>query len=389
MLTKNIEFKNFRLSKNNSKIKKKLKKILKQISTENNQIISSLKKSYKDSYNRKILFKLKKVKEITLIGMGGSILGAKAIYNFLNSKSKKFIFKDSFTEKFIQNGNKSKKLNLVISKSGNTLETISNSNIIISKRNINIFLSENKKNYLTNLANRLKSQIIHHNNFIGGRYSVLSEVGMLPAELMGYKPEKFRCFNNLIKNKQFINSLISNVSNTLKLIKAKKTNSIILNYDERSLDLLNWYQQLVAESLGKNKKGIFPVISNMPRDNHSLMQYYLDGTRNNFFTFFFVNRNSPKIKNQNLLNSHFYLKNKSLSDISYSQFIASQKVFFKKKIPYRSFEIQKINEQSLGELFTFFILETIILGKAMNINPFDQPAVELIKKETNKILINS
>ena len=78
-----------------------------------------------------------------------------------------------------------------------------------------------------------------------------------------------------------------------------------------------------------------------------------------------------------------------MSDISYSQFIASQKVFFKKKIPYRSFEIQKINEQSLGELFTFFILETIILGKAMNINPFDQPAVELIKKETNKILINS
>jgi glucose-6-phosphate isomerase len=212
---------------------------------------------------------------------------------------------------------------------------------------------------------------------------------MLPAELMGYKPEKFRCFNNLIKNKKFINLLVANVSNTLKLINEKKTNSIILNYDERSQDLLNLYQQLVSESLGKKKKGIFPVISNMPRDNHSLMQYYLDGNKNNFFTFFFVNRNSSKIKNQSLLDTHFFLKNKNLNDISFAQFVATQKVFSKKKIPFRSFEINKIDEQTLGELFTFFILETIILGKAMNINPFNQPAVELIKKETNKILIYS
>ena len=82
--------------------------------------------------------------------------------------------------------------------------------------------------------------------------------------------------------------MISNVSNILKLVKQKKTNSIIINYDDKSNDLLYWYQQLVSESLGKKGKGILPIISKMPKDNHSLMQFYLDGTQNNFYTFFYV-----------------------------------------------------------------------------------------------------
>ena len=72
------------------------------------------------------------------------------------------------------------------------------------------------------------------------------------------------------------------------MIKNKKFNSVILNYDDYSSDLFFWYQQLVAESLGKKGKGLLPVISNMPKDNHSLMQLYLDGFKKNFYTFFFV-----------------------------------------------------------------------------------------------------
>ena len=86
--------------------------------------------------------------------------------------------------------------------------------------------------------------------------------------------------------------------------------------------------------------------------------------------------------------SHNYLKNKNLNDILYAQFISTQNVFKKKKIPFRSFVIEKRNEQTLGELFTFFILETILLGKALNINPYDQPSVELIKVDTKKKLTN-
>ena len=269
------------------------------------------------------------------------------------------------------------------------METISNSNVLIDKKIENFFVTENKNNYLRLLAKKLKSDIIDHNNYIGGRYSVLSEVGMLPAELMGFKVNKFRKFNELVKNKFFINSLISNVSDILSLSNNKKSNSVILNYDEKSSDLFYWYQQLVAESLGKKSKGILPIISKMPQDNHSLMQFYLDGKKDYFYTFFFTKENlSKKIKNQKLLISHNYLKNKNLNDILYAQFISTQNVFKKKKIPFRSFVIEKRNEQTLGELFTFFILETILLGKALNINPYDQPSVELIKVDTKKKLTN-
>ena len=153
-------------------------------------------------------------------------------------------------------------------------------------------------------------------------------------------------------------------------------------------DFCLWYQQLVGESLGKNKKGILPTISTMPKDNHSLMQYYLDGTKNNFFTLYFSKeKKSIKIKSNKLLKTHSYLEGKNLNNILFSQFSATETVFKKKKIPFRSFIICNRNEETLGELFTFFILETILLGMALNVNPYDQPAVELIKKETKKILI--
>ena len=126
----------------------------------------------------------------------------------------------------------------------------------------------------------------------------------------------------------------------------------------------------------------------MPKDNHSLMQYYLDGNRNSLFTFFFFkNESSDKIINKDILNSHYYLKNKNVFKIREAQLLATQKVFKKKNIPFRSFNLNKRNEKSLGELFTFFILETILLGKLLDVNPYTQPAVELIKTDTKKILL--
>jgi glucose-6-phosphate isomerase len=385
MLTKNINFTNFQYKKDNKKIKKDLKVFLE----EDIEIYKSLKSNYKNSYNKKIIKKLNKYFHIRIIGMGGSILGTESIYDFLKHKIKKnFYFVNNLKTKINFTKKKKNYLNLIISKSGNTLETISNTNVIIKKKDKNVFITENKKSYLWLLAKKLKSEIIHHNNFIGGRYSVLSEVGMLPAELMGLDIKKFKQINNLVKNKNFINSLTLNVSNTIYFLKQKKFNSIILNYDESSENLFKWYQQLVAESLGKKKNGIFPMISSMPKDNHSLMQLYLDGPKNNFFTFFYVKKkNSLNIINKELLSSHFYLKNKNTDQIMFSQKLATQNIFLKKNIPFRSFEILNRDEKALGELFCFFILETILIGRALKINPYDQPSVELIKKETKKILI--
>ena len=384
MLTKNINFKNYSLKKNNIKIKKDLKVLIK----EKNTIIESLGPSYKNSYKKKLIFNLKKYKNFTVTGMGGSILGTESIYDFLKHKIKKnFYFYNNLQAKIKLKSYKNQ-INLIVSKSGNTLETITNANILLKKEQKNVFITENKKSYLLSLAQKLKSEIVHHNNFIGGRYSVLSEVGMLPAELMGLDIKKFKQINNLIKNKKFIETLTNNVSNTLFLIKQKKFDSIILNYDERSENLFKWYQQLVAESLGKKNTGILPVVSSMPKDNHSLMQLYLDGPKNKFFTFFYVKEGrSSKIINNQILPSHGYLKNKNLDEVIYSQKLATENVFLKHNIPFRSFEISSRDEKTLGELFCFFILETILIARALKINPYDQPSVELIKNETKKILI--
>jgi glucose-6-phosphate isomerase len=384
MITSKINFKNFRLKKKNVFIRKYLIKIIKNP----NAVINSLKNDYKYSYKKSFLKRFKNYQNLRIIGMGGSVLGFKAIHGFLFEKIKKNIVYHDNLESFSKSNSNKNYLNLIISKSGNTIETIVNSNLLINKKNKNIFLTENKNNYLTQLAAKLKSDVIHHNNFIGGRYSVLSEVGMLPAELVGLRSENFKQFNNLIKNKKYINALINNVSAILHLVKKKNFNSVILNYDKNSEDLFFWYQQLVAESLGKKGKGILPIISTMPKDNHSLMQLYLDGFDKNFFTFFsFKEKNVNKINNSLILNEKNFLKNKSLQKVKLSQKKATEKVFKKKLLPFRSFEIEKRDEKTLGELFTFFILETILLGEFLDVNPYDQPSVELIKQETKKILI--
>jgi len=389
MLSKNIKFKNFLKKSKSFSVDRSFKILKNDYLKKKLKILLSLSHSYKYNYSKKIVYKYKNSQNYRVIGIGGSILGPKAIYQFLKHKIKKnFFFVDNL-QATLDLHKKKKIVNLIISKSGNTLETISNSNILINNDK-NIFIVENKNNYLNILANHLKADIIEHKNYIGGRYSVLSEVGMLPAELMGLNEKKFKRLNYLINDKQFIKNLVKNVDSTLSLVNSKKYISVILNYDHKSENLFSWYQQLIAESLGKKSKGIIPLVSTMPKDNHSLMQLYLDGPKNSFYTFFSVlEKNTIKINNKYLLKSHYYLRNKKLTKIITSQIRATKNIFNRKKIPFRSFEILERNEESLGEIFCFFILETILLGRALNVNPFDQPSVELIKEETKKILLRN
>ena len=385
MLTKNFLFKDFK-KKRKSKI---IQGHLKELILSDNEVIYSLKHNYKYSFTKKLIKKYNKFKFLRIFGMGGSSLGSHAIYDFLKHKIKKNFF-------FVSNLNNTEKfpkknfLNLIISKSGNTLETIANSNVYIKKNDKNILITEDKKSVLKKIGLKLKNEVIDHNDYIGGRYSVLSEVGMLPAELMGLNAKKFKQFNNLVKNRFFFNSIVSNAANILELIRIKKLNSVILNYDESSDNFLKWYQQLVAESLGKKGNGVLPIISSMPKDNHSLMQLYLDGQKSNFYTFFYTQEKfSQKINSSIIPEDIGFLKKKSLGNILSSQILATQKVFKKKNIPFRTFMIKNRNEETLGGLFSFFIIETILIAKALKINPYDQPAVELIKKETKKILLNT
>ena len=236
MLSKNIRFKNFTKKKFNKNLKVLFKKLIDK-NSYNDNVIKSFSKSYSYSFTKKQLKKYKKFNFFQIYGMGGSSLGIQAIYDFMKPKiKKKFYFFDNLDSKNKIIKTKSKSLNLIISKSGNTLETIVNENIFSGSNKL--YITENNNNYLRNTALRLKKEIIEHKNFIGGRYSVLSEVGMLPAELMGLNSNKFKRFDKLISNQSFVNSLLVNVNMLYNFVKKGKTNSIILNYDESSYNLV-------------------------------------------------------------------------------------------------------------------------------------------------------
>ena len=384
MLTSGISFVNF--NKKNKSLR--LGRNLQSIINDKNEILNSLSNNYRDSYKKNFVNKYKVFSNYRVIGMGGSILGTRTIYEFLKHKIKKnFLFIDNL-QSFKKKNDRTKYLNIVVSKSGNTIETILNSNILINNSQKSIFITENKKSYLNTLAHKLKSDIIHHNNYIGGRYSVLSETGLLPAYLMGINITKLRknILNHFLKkNKSYLKDSSLQLANFVRKNKVK--NIILLNYSPELNRFLYWLQQLIAESLGKNKKGFLPLISKAPTDHHSLLQLYLDGPRDKIFYIFSSELNNKrKIKSTYLSKNFEYLNNKDFGKIKNSQKNALLQTFKKNKIPFREFKIKNFSEHTLGELFSYFMLEIAIIGKLVKINPYDQPAVEEVKLLTKKLL---
>jgi glucose-6-phosphate isomerase len=399
MLKKDFFFKNHKINsiKFNENLKKTKKAFLNlKFDIKNHKIpfLQSFKKDYFLDFSTLTVKKFSKYKNIVIIGMGGSVLGAKSIYNFFKERIKKEVFFfDNLDENLYLEFKKIKNsCFIIISKSGETIESITNLNILLSNfslKNKLVFITEiNKNNSMVNIANKLNAEIIEHKNFIGGRYSVLSEVGMFPAAIMGLNIKKFKMLEKLINDKNFTLSLIQNVAYIFTLNSNGIKNSIILNYDSDLKDLSYWYQQLVSESLGKKGKGITTIITEAPKDHHSVMQLYLDGPKDKFFTFFnSENKKSNLRVSKNIASNKIqFLKNKKIRSIINAQSKAVKNTFRIKKIPFRQISFNKKNEEELGKIFTFFVLETLLLAKLMKVNPLDQPAVEKIKFETKKIL---
>ena len=382
--------------KNITKTKKILNSFLVDLKDFKVPLLESYEKDYEFDFSSATVKRFSSYKNIVIIGMGGSILGTKSIYSFLKKKIKKNVFFfDNLDSNLFSKYKKIKNLKnscfIVAGKSGRTIETIVNLGVIFSKnllKNKLIIIAEPTDNALMAIANKYNAEIIEHKEFISGRYSVLSETGMFPAALMGLDLMKFKNLKRLIKSKNFISTLIQNVACIYTLISKKINNSVILSYDSNLNDLGYWYQQLVAESLGKKGKGINPILSFGPKDHHSLLQLYLDGPKDKFFTFFNSSQkeNEFRVSQDIVPNNMRFLKNKNTSFIINAQCNAVKNIFKLKKIPYRQITFNKENEEELGEIFTFFALETILLSRLMNINPFDQPAVEQVKVETKRIL---
>ena len=398
MLNKSIFYLNSKkFYKNLEKTKKIFNSLKQDLINSAIPLLQCYEKNYIFDFTPTTIKKFSKFKNIVIVGMGGSILGTKSIYSFFKKKvKKKVFFFDNLDINLNLQFNKIKNLKnscfIIVSKSGNTFETITNLSIVFSKsllKNKLIIITEIKDNCLMNIANKFNAEIIEHKDFIGGRYSVMSEVGMFPAALMGLDITKFKNLRNLIFDKHFVSSLNHSVASIYTLNTQGIKNSVILNYDSRLNDLCLWYQQLTGESLGKKGKGVTPIISTGPKDHHSVLQLYLDGPKDKFFTFFssLEKADRHKVSGTIIPNSMKFLKNKKIKAIINAQCEATKNIFKLKKIAFRHFIFNKDDESELGLVFTFFVLETILLARLMKVNPFDQPAVEQIKVETKKILL--
>ena len=346
---------------------------------------------FKKNPNLKKFFRYKNV---VIIGMGGSSLGIKCIYSFFKNNIKKnILFFDDLDVNLYKNLSNLKDLKntcfLIISKSGNTLETLANFNAISPKlinKNNSLIITENNLNTLNTIAKKNNIQILKHPRNVGGRFSIFSEVGFFPASLMGVKINKIIKNLKIFNSKKMENQTIKNIAFLFSLYQSGYKNNILLNYDKDLNDLCFWYQQLICESLGKNKKGFLTMLSPMPRDNHSMLQFYLDGFDKSFFTFLNSEETSKiKISNKYLSKNQKFLSSKSVKEIINVQNKATKIIFKKRSKPFRDISIKK-NEKDFAFLISFLVLETIILGRLLKVNTFNQPAVEEVKVETKKIL---
>ena len=386
------------LNKNFSQKKKKFfsdfLEDLKENIEKKDQFFFIFNKKYLTRSNTSLLKKLNKYKTIVFIGMGGSILGIKAFNSFLKKRNRKKIFfidnldgyKLSKIKKFVN----SKTLFVIISKSGKTLETLTNLIVFKSfmKSNNSLIITEKSNNALYNLAKKKKYKLLLHEKFVGGRFSILSKSSLIPLKLLGLKknitPEQF---SKYLANKKIFKELCLQASKISNFYLDKKYKSIAcLSYASELNDLIFWFQQLSAESLGKKGKGLMPFLSICPKDHHSLLQLYLDGPKDKIFYIFDKNE-KPTKKVRNLYGKEYrFLDNKTINDIKKAQKNALIRSLKAKKIPYRLINFSNNDEKSLFDFFIYFILETIMVARLLDINPFNQPAVEEVKINTFKNL---
>ena len=334
-----------------------------------------------------------------IFGTGGSSLGGQCIHSmFQSNKNIRFVNNlDSHSlDSLFSAIDLEKTAFLCISKSGETLETICQTLLAIDAvshlHNIKdkfVVITEDKQSSLREIAAHFGFTCLDHPKTIGGRFSVFSIVGMLPALLCGVDPLLIREGGKQVLNDfQNSSSAIKNgTSFVFDNFSKGKTEHVSFIYSDKFSIFGDWLAQLYAESSGKNNIGITPIAAIGAVDQHSQLQLYLDGQSNKTFTFFIEKQNTDAIFSQNFIPSAFkYLQGKRLSDVFYAQAQATLTSVCEKKSSVRVIEFSEISPQMLGSLFMHFMLEVACVCRLMKVNPFDQPAVERGKILTKSLL---
>jgi glucose-6-phosphate isomerase len=367
-------------------------KLKKDYQSDQNEIL----KSFSASYQKKIR-KLKTDisytnKKKVVIGLGGSSSGAKAISHYIGDD---IVYFDNLDYNYLSNFLKKNSIEdyifFVISKSGDTFETLAILNLLIYHAKQNNFLdifkniiavTENKSSFLKKFIDQNNIKFIEHNSKIGGRFSVLSETGMLPFLNLGMNIEEYsEKYLDLLDDYENDNSPVKNSAIILTCIKKYKLNlycNLLYNYKLKHFSY--WLHQLHAESLGKNRTGLTPFTSICPKDHHSMMQLYLDGPNDKFFNIFSPQDENyfDKFDSLGFENIEKYTPRELLN----KQFSSVVDVFHEKNIPCRVINIfDHTDPANIIELFSYFLIETIILGNLLGLDPYNQPAVQLIKNK--------
>ncbi len=376
-------------------------------------------------YDKEELEKIKKyanvVKEnskyLLVIGIGGSYLGARAVIESLTSSFYNIRKNNGVITLYVGNNLSANYINdvinlikdedfsiNVISKSGTTTEPaisfrifkkllIEKYGIEESKKRIYVTTDSNK-GALHDIAKEEGYVTFNIPSNIGGRYSVLTAVGLFPIAVSNINIDKLlngalKAYNkynndNLLTNDCYKYAVIRNI-----LYKEGKNIEILSTYEPNLQYITEWWKQLFGESEGKDGKGVFPASCLFTTDLHSLGQYIQEGRRNLFETVINVKEVESNIfieEEKDDLDNLNYLKNKSLNYINHKAMDGVINAHIMDDVPNIIINIDSINEETIGELLYFFMLSCAVSGLLLGVNPFDQPGVEKYKTNMFKLL---
>ncbi len=360
-------------------------------------------------------FKREKLTHIFVIGIGGSNLGTKAIYDglygaydsLLPNRFPKIIFLDTQDETTLLHATqfvktlKSKEEFVInaISKSGGTTETAVNLEVLshalatkfgdISDRII-FTTDQDSKMYVAGQKNNIRTLTLPH--LVGGRYSVFSNVGLLPLILAGIDIVKLRAgaqksLNDNLFSESGNLALISAITLYYHWTKGVPMNDTFIFLPQLE-SLGKWYRQLMGESIGKEEKGITPTVSIGSTDLHSVGQLYLGGPKDKITTFIFETApaRTMKVPQESVYGLVDGLENLAVADVMGAIIQGTMKAYIKQGLPFMSIGFSGLSEHTIAEYMQFKMIEMMYLGKLMGVNTFDQPHVELYKNETRNIL---
>lgn len=357
------------------------------------------------SENKDDLEELKKALEhfaefdnVLMLGTGGSSLGGQMLYELAKKKKTVLHFLDNvdpctFDDKINQMDLRKTGV-VVISKSGHTSETLCQFMCLLSQykkhlgnnfSNHFLVITEPGARPMRTIAEQYSLPCFDHDPKIGGRFSVLSNVGMSAGILGGVNAEKVRLgaarVLKHVLNEKSLEKIPSVQSALLSygLHKSGHTVSVVMPYSDRLRPLSKWFVQLWAESLGKKDQGNTPIHALGTVDQHSQLQLFLDGPRDKAFTIIATDTRSKGLKIEDSfmdVQELGYFSNTSMGDLLYAHQEATIVTLRHNNCPTRVLRMDILDEESLGALIMTFMLETIFMATLMGINAFDQPAVE-------------